>query len=74
MEARHYGVPIIGLPVYGDQPKNADIIVEEGWGIKMDITELTQKSLTDSINDILTNPKYRTCFIFKQSLLNFVFL
>lgn len=56
VEAKHHGVPVIGLPVYGDQPKNADTVAEEGWGIKLDIMELTEKSLTDTINDILTVP------------------
>lgn len=57
VEAKHHGVPIIGLPIYGDQPKNADKVVAEGWGIKLDIMELTEQSLRDSINDILTVPR-----------------
>lgn len=56
-EAKHHGVPIIGLPVYGDQEKNAEEVENEGWGIKMDLTELTESSLTESIYNILRVPR-----------------
>lgn len=56
-EGKHHGVPIIGLPVYGDQDKNADNVVEEGWGIRLDIMALTENALKDAINNILTVPK-----------------
>ncbi|KAJ6633878.1 UDP-glucosyltransferase 2 [Pseudolycoriella hygida] len=58
VEARHHGVPIIGLPVYGDQPKNAEEVASEGWGIQMDLMELTETSLMESINEIITVPRY----------------
>lgn len=56
VEAKHHGVPVLGLPVYGDQPKNAEIVVNEGWGLSLDLTELTENTLRDSINSILNTP------------------
>jgi len=58
VESKYHGVPILGLPLFGDQPTNADKIVSEGWGLKLDITEITESSLTATINELLSNPKY----------------
>lgn len=58
IEAKYHGVPIIGLPLGGDQPSNAAKIVEDGWAIQMAFKDLNEKSLHNSINEILTNPKY----------------
>ncbi|KAG4079910.1 hypothetical protein HA402_015041 [Bradysia odoriphaga] len=58
VEAKHHGVPVLGLPVYGDQPKNAEIVVNEGWGISLDLMELTEVTLKDSINTILNTATY----------------
>jgi len=58
VESKYHGVPILGLPLFGDQPTNADNIVSEGWGLKLDITEITESSLTTTINGLLSNPKY----------------
>lgn len=57
VEAKHHGVPIIGLPVYGDQHSNAENVEKEGWGIKLGLTDLTEKSLTNAVNEILAVPK-----------------
>jgi glucuronosyltransferase len=56
-EAKHHGVPIIGLPLFGDQASNAASVEQEGWGVKLDIATMTEVSLKSSIEEVLTNPK-----------------
>jgi glucuronosyltransferase len=57
VEAKYHGVPIIGFPLFGDQPENAANVVNEGWGVQVDMTTMTEKSFKDSILEVLGNPK-----------------
>lgn len=58
VEAKHYGVQIIGIPFAGDQHSNIAKIVNEGWGIRLDFNELSEETLMNAINEMLENPKY----------------
>ncbi|KAG5674908.1 hypothetical protein PVAND_004853 [Polypedilum vanderplanki] len=58
VEAKYYGVPIIGVPLGGDQASNAKKIVEEGWAIQINFEDLNEETLTEAINEILNNKKY----------------
>ena len=57
-EAVYHGIPVIALPVFGDQHLNADKIKMHGYGIRLDWGELSEDSLYDAIQEILKNPKY----------------
>jgi UDP:flavonoid glycosyltransferase YjiC (YdhE family) len=54
-EARYHGVPIIGLPLFADQDKNANDILNEGWSVRLDLKTLTENDLMSAINEILIN-------------------
>lgn len=56
-EANYHGVPIVGMPIGIDQISNADNIIKEGWGEKVDFSNLNQKDLHDAILQVLQNPK-----------------
>lgn len=56
-EAKHHGVPIVGLPLFGDQPSNAASVEQEGWGLQLDFATISEASLKSSIEEVLTNPK-----------------
>jgi UDP:flavonoid glycosyltransferase YjiC (YdhE family) len=60
IEAKYHGVPIIGVPIFGDQPTNADIIVNEGWGIRIELLELTEEKLLKGIDEVINNSTYST--------------
>nr|CAD7458383.1 unnamed protein product [Timema tahoe] len=57
-EALYNGVPIIGLPVIGDQFYNMRIIVDKGCGVKIDFTNLTSSYLQTVIEQVLETPSY----------------
>lgn len=57
VESKYHGVPIVGFPLFGDQPGNAAAIEKEGWAIMVELSTLTEKSLRDAINEVLNNPK-----------------
>lgn len=58
IEARYHGVPILGIPVYGDQMANIDMAVNDGWAIKIDYANLREETLSNGIYEILHNSKY----------------
>lgn len=58
-EARFYGVPILGIPLFGDQPENLRTIVKEGWAVALEFNDITDESLSQALNEILLNKAYR---------------
>jgi glucuronosyltransferase len=57
-EAVYHGVPIIGIPILGDQFVNIQQAVDRGFGLELDFTTITEKSLTEAINIILSDSRY----------------
>ena len=58
-EAVYHGVPLLVLPIFGDQPINAQKIHDDGYGIRLDWDYLTEEVLFDAIQSILTKQRYR---------------
>ena len=59
VEALYHAVPIICLPVNGDQHYNAMRIQQKGYGLYLNIAEFTADTLTAAVDEILTNPSYQ---------------
>lgn len=58
-EAIEAGVPLLGLPMMGDQAFNVNKYVELGIGLRLDIETLNVAALTSSIFKLITSNKYR---------------
>nr|XP_023012471.1 UDP-glucuronosyltransferase 2C1-like isoform X1 [Leptinotarsa decemlineata] len=58
-ETIYHGVPILAIPVFGDQKMNAAKAVAAGYGLSLSINELSEENLPNSINELLNNSKYR---------------
>ncbi|XP_049298978.1 UDP-glycosyltransferase UGT5-like [Anopheles funestus] len=59
METVHYGKPILGLPLAGDQEILVNRAVEAGYGLKLDYQNVTEDGVLDAINQILNEPEFR---------------
>jgi hypothetical protein len=59
MEGSTKGVPMICIPVFGDQNRNARLLVRRGMGIVIDKTEVTKEKIVDAIKEIINNESYR---------------
>ncbi|KAK7865280.1 hypothetical protein R5R35_012576 [Gryllus longicercus] len=58
-EAIYRGVPVIGIPFFGDQPVNIQKLVSRGVAIQLNFKELTKESLLKAIRTILNDSSYR---------------
>ncbi|KAF2356870.1 UDP-glucuronosyl/UDP-glucosyltransferase [Trinorchestia longiramus] len=58
-EAIYHRTPILGLPLFGDQQKNAKTWENAGIGIYLKWKSLTVELLTSTIQELITNPKYK---------------
>ncbi|EPB67991.1 hypothetical protein ANCCEY_12914 [Ancylostoma ceylanicum] len=58
-EAIHSGVPVISIPLVGDQPKNAALAEHHGFGITLRKGEISVESVSRALEEIITNTKYR---------------
>lgn len=56
-EAVYHGIPIIGIPIYGDQSLNVARAQQAGWGYELNYENLTESSISWAINHVLTDPK-----------------
>ncbi|XP_025159918.1 UDP-glucuronosyltransferase isoform X2 [Harpegnathos saltator] len=59
-EAISYGVPMIGIPLFGDQRVNIQSYVRKKVAISLNsIYDVTEEKLTSALNTILKDPTYR---------------
>ncbi|XP_015366574.1 PREDICTED: UDP-glucuronosyltransferase 2B17-like [Diuraphis noxia] len=60
MEAVHFAVPMIGIPVFGDQQSNVANCVAKGVAIGMDHQQITVEKLIKNILAVVTDSKYKS--------------
>ncbi|RZC42904.1 UDPGT and/or Glyco tran 28 C domain containing protein, partial [Asbolus verrucosus] len=59
IESVYHGVPILAIPIFGDQKINAAEAVWNGFGLSLSFNEITEEKLTKSLNEILDNTRFR---------------
>lgn len=52
-EAIHFGVPIVAMPIFGDQPSNAASIEESGLGVQIQYRDLNKANLLTVFKEVL---------------------
>uniref|UniRef100_A0A2S2N847 UDP-glucuronosyltransferase n=1 Tax=Schizaphis graminum TaxID=13262 RepID=A0A2S2N847_SCHGA len=57
-EAVDAGVPVLGFPLYYDQPRNLQSLVDAGMAITMELLSITEKRFLHSIRELLHNTNY----------------
>lgn len=56
-EAIYFGVPTLGIPIFGDQPMNIAQNVQLGIGGRLDFNYLTAESVYATINELISQKK-----------------
>lgn len=57
-EALTAGVPMVAVPLFADQPRNADRIQDLGLGVRVDVKGLTADVLAERIRHVLNTKTY----------------
>nr|XP_022913025.1 UDP-glucuronosyltransferase 2B4-like [Onthophagus taurus] len=58
IESLYYGVPMIGIPIFAEQPHNIAEMVYYKYGIGLDLNTFTAEDLYNSLHEITTNSKF----------------
>lgn len=56
-ESIFHATPLLVLPIFGDQPRNAMYVESSGLGRMMEWEELTADRIVDALTDITTKTK-----------------
>jgi len=56
-EAVDAGVPVLGFPLFSDQHRNIDNLVEAGMGISMELYAVTKDTFMNNLLDLVNNEK-----------------
>jgi UDP:flavonoid glycosyltransferase YjiC (YdhE family) len=51
------GVPVVGIPIFGDQRLNMARAVSAGYGIQLEYVDITAEYLGSAIKEALENPR-----------------
>ncbi|XP_077999412.1 UDP-glucuronosyltransferase 2C1-like [Glandiceps talaboti] len=58
-ESIYHGIPMVNVPIFGDQLGNAVRIETKGMGPVINFIDLTVDNLYDAVMEVLDNPKYK---------------
>ncbi|WP_093414497.1 glycosyltransferase [Saccharopolyspora flava] len=58
-ESLYAGVPMVGLPMFAEQPANAARITELGAGLALNVEDATAPALHDALVRVLDDPSFR---------------
>ncbi|XP_060837325.1 UDP-glucosyltransferase 2-like isoform X3 [Rhopalosiphum padi] len=57
-EAVDAGVPVLGFPLYYDQPRNVGNLVEAGMALSMDLLTVNKIAFLEKINELINDKNY----------------
>lgn len=58
-EAVIEGVPVLGIPIFGDQLMNIAKVASRGYGLQLNYNDISEESISESLNELLKNSKYK---------------
>ncbi|XP_057670661.1 uncharacterized protein LOC130902488 [Diorhabda carinulata] len=58
-EAIHYGIPIVAIPLFGDQPMNTKRLIEKGVAVHLDLNQINEKTFHSAVLEIVYNSRYK---------------
>ena len=69
LESLYHAKPMIGFPIFFDQPYNAKLLEAKNYGIVMDLAHFTSDELIRNINNIILNEEVERSIHFGSRLI-----
>ncbi|XP_063052932.1 UDP-glucuronosyltransferase 2B20-like [Engraulis encrasicolus] len=58
-EAIYHGVPLVGIPMFADQPDNIFILEKKGAAVQLDFYSMDSSDLVKGLQAVINNPLYK---------------
>ncbi|XP_003415959.2 UDP-glucuronosyltransferase 2B17-like isoform X4 [Loxodonta africana] len=58
-EAIYHGIPMVGIPLFADQPENIDRMKAKGAAVSLDMNTMTSTDLLSALKTVINDPSYK---------------
>ncbi|XP_074849985.1 UDP-glucuronosyltransferase 2A2-like isoform X2 [Carettochelys insculpta] len=58
-EAIYHGIPMIGIPIFADQPDNIAHLKAKGVAVELDLNSMQAQDLIDALNKVINTTSYK---------------
>ena len=55
-EAIYHGIPMVGLPLFADQPDNIARVKAKGAAVRVDLETMSARDLLSALKEVINNP------------------
>nr|AAH25940.1 UDP glycosyltransferases 3 family, polypeptide A1 [Mus musculus] len=70
MEAVHHGVPMVGIPFFGDQPENMVRVEAKNLGVSIQLQTLKAESFLLTMKEVIEDQRYKTAAMASKVIRN----
>ncbi|KAF4013027.1 hypothetical protein G4228_004613 [Cervus hanglu yarkandensis] len=58
-EAIYHGIPMVGLPLFADQPDNINRVKAKGAAVRLDLETMSKTDFLNALKQVINNPSYK---------------
>ncbi|XP_040822733.1 UDP-glucuronosyltransferase 2B14-like [Ochotona curzoniae] len=58
-EAIHHGIPMVGIPLFGEQPDNVAYMTAKGAAVRLNWKTMSSEDLLNALKTVINDPSYK---------------